>query len=324
MAVGVDAHGRRAVTGAIDGTVRVWDLGSYQEIRTLAMHRKAVLAVVLSLDGRRVLSAGLDGKLKAWNLNRRAKPETLIRVTPSPQRSKRRVSAVAVTPDAQRAVSARDDGTLRSWDLRSGREIATTVKYGRLWPHSALAVTPDGSRALFTTDGGSMYVWSLESETAQELLNSDDPDWAVTSDLRRALSCNWLDGSVKLWDLTTGDAAVVGQHELAMAVAVTPDGRTAISGSREVKVWDLDGRQEMATTPPGHHDMILALAISRDGSRAVSGSNDRTVVVWDLERHQPLATATFGGRILDVAASADATTVLVRDGLDTLTCLRLE
>jgi WD40 repeat protein len=75
------------------------------------------------------------------------------------------------------------------------------------------------------------------------------------------------------------------------AVAVTPDGRRAVSGSEDktLKVWDLETGEELRTLR-GHEAWVQAVALSPDGRRAVSGSEDRTLKVWDLEMGEELAT----------------------------------
>ncbi len=82
-----------------------------------------------------------------------------------------------------------------------------------------------------------------------------------------------------------------GHGDGVRAVAVTPDGRRAVSGSddRTLKVWDLEQGALLATLE-GHGDGVMAVAVTPDGRRAVSGSNDRTLKVWDLEQGPLLAT----------------------------------
>ena len=74
-------------------------------------------------------------------------------------------------------------------------------------------------------------------------------------------------------------------------MAVTPDGRRAVSGSadRTLKVWDLEQGALLATLE-GHGAGVRAVAVTPDGRRAVSGSYDRTLKVWDLEQGALLAT----------------------------------
>ena len=82
-----------------------------------------------------------------------------------------------------------------------------------------------------------------------------------------------------------------GHRGTVYAVAVTPDGKRAVSGSRDntLKVWDLASGQEIQTLS-GHKDQVWAVALTPDGKRAVSGSADNTLKVWDLESGQELQT----------------------------------
>jgi hypothetical protein len=70
-------------------------------------------------------------------------------------------------------------------------------------------------------------------------------------------------------------------------VAVSADGRTAVSGAEDdtVRVWDLDAGQCRATLE-GHTNRVLGVAVSADGQTAVSGAEDHTVRVWDLASGQ--------------------------------------
>ena len=74
-------------------------------------------------------------------------------------------------------------------------------------------------------------------------------------------------------------------------MAVTPDGRRAVSASedRTLRLWDLESGQTIRTLE-GHTGSVRAVAVTPDGRRAVSASEDRTLRLWDLESGQTIRT----------------------------------
>jgi hypothetical protein len=75
-----------------------------------------------------------------------------------------------------------------------------------------------------------------------------------------------------------------GHSYEVMGVAVTGDGKRAVSASRDktLKVWDLEtGR--LLRTLEGHSHHVDGVALTPDGKQAVSTSGDQTLKVWDLK-----------------------------------------
>jgi WD40 repeat protein len=98
-----------------------------------------------------------------------------------------------------------------------------------------------------------------------------------------------------------------GHTDTVYAVAITADGRRAVSASEDctVRAWDLKSGQLLRVLK-GHQGSVRAVAITADGRRAVSGGVDQTVRVWDLENGQMLRI--FEGhthRVYAVAITAD-------------------
>jgi hypothetical protein len=77
---------------------------------------------------------------------------------------------------------------------------------------------------------------------------------------------------------------LVGHSGYVTGVAVTPDGRWAVSASSDqtLKLWDLETGRELRTLE-GHSGLVTGVAVMADGRRAVSASWDKTLKVWDLE-----------------------------------------
>ena len=150
-AVAVSADGRRAVSGADDGTVRVWDLDTGQQQAELTGHNGRVHAVAVSADGRRAVSGGDDGTVRVWDLDTGQQQAELTG-------HKGRVHAVAVSADGRRTVTGADDSTVRAWDLEKGVEFAFFTADSEI---TELAVTPAGTRVIAGTSTGQVHLLEL-------------------------------------------------------------------------------------------------------------------------------------------------------------------
>ena len=65
----VTPDGSRAVSASCDNTLKVWDLASGQELRTLTGHTDWVNGVAVTPDGSRAVSASADRTLKVWDIS---------------------------------------------------------------------------------------------------------------------------------------------------------------------------------------------------------------------------------------------------------------
>jgi serine/threonine protein kinase len=105
---------------------------------------------------------------------------------------------------------------------------------------------------------------------------------AFSPDGKRLASASG-DGTVKVWDATSGQEArtLPGHTEAVVSVAFSPDGQrlASASGDGTVKVRDAASGQE-ALTLKGHTGAVVSVAFSPDGQRLASASWDKTVKVW--------------------------------------------
>ena len=128
----------------------------------------------------------------------------------------------------------------------------------------------------------------------------------------KRLASGSLDGTVKVWDATSGQETLTlkGHTEPVTSVAFRADGKRLASGSwdHSAKVWDAASGQEILTLK-GHNRHVTSVAFSPDGTRLVSAAGiDQTVKVWDATSGQE--TLTLKGHTGDfkcVAFSPDGT-----------------
>ena len=113
-----------------------------------------------------------------------------------------------------------------------------------------------------------------------------------------------------MWDIESGEELrkLDGHTNRVNAVAVTPDGKKAISASydRTLKVWDVESGEELRTME-GHTDFVFGVAVTPDGKKAISASADNTLRVWNVES---------GGELRTLRGHTDAvrTVVVTPDG----------
>ncbi len=97
-----------------------------------------------------------------------------------------------------------------------------------------------------------------------------------------------------------------GHSAPVSGVAVTADGKRAISASDDntLKVWDLGCG--VLRTLADHSSFVSGVAVTVDGKRAVSASYDKTLKVWDLESGDVLRTLVgHSDSVSGVAVTAD-------------------
>jgi eukaryotic-like serine/threonine-protein kinase len=59
--------GKRLATGSRDGTAKVWDAASGQELLTLKGHSNFVISIAWSPDGKRLATGSWDNTAKVWD-----------------------------------------------------------------------------------------------------------------------------------------------------------------------------------------------------------------------------------------------------------------
>ncbi|MCL1475557.1 serine/threonine protein kinase [Argonema antarcticum A004/B2] len=105
-------QGKILATGSDDKTVKLWDLKTGQEIRTLSGHSWTVVAVAFSADGETLFSGSWDKTIKIWRVSTGEEIATLDEHFDS-------VSAIAVSPNGKILATASKDKTIKLWRLVS-------------------------------------------------------------------------------------------------------------------------------------------------------------------------------------------------------------
>jgi WD40 repeat protein/serine/threonine protein kinase len=299
------------VSPKVDNSVRVWDPTTGEELYRRGEedggHTDTVMDPAFSPDGRILATSSADSTIILWDVE----TGTVIRRLTGHEDW---VNRVAFTPDGQKLLSVSGnflitalpipglgtrDASVRLWDVASGEEIRRfgAQGEGHMGPVISLAVSPDGRYAVSGDTYGLIILWDIT--TGEEVRRMETPgDWvcslAFTPDgsaILSALGKPSIGGTgatstlAVMWDVQTGERLrdFIGHTNVVVAVAASPDGRTALTGSADlsVRLWDLETGLELQRFT-GHDDWVFDVVYSPDGRRAISGSTDHTARVWDL------------------------------------------
>ncbi len=277
--------GKTLASGSLDKTIKIWNIATRKEIRTLKAHSQAVDSLAISSDGRTLVSiCGLfcfDG-IKIWNLATGQEIRTLKYVS---NKSLNFATSVAISPDANTLANGNSDNTIKIWNLATGQEILTLN--GHSDPVDSVAIAPDNKTLVSSSFDKTIKIWNLV--TGQEIRtinhNSYVASIAISPDSKTLATSSDNDKNIKIWNITTGQVIRIlnGHSNRVNSVTFSPDGTTLASGSgdKTIKIWNVSTGQDIATLK-GHSDSVWSVAFSPDGKTLASGSYDATIKIWRL------------------------------------------
>ena len=192
------------------------------------------------------------------------------------------------------AIGSRN-GLLELWDIRTGKKLSTLRKPTNKKVHFRMGITPDNHSIslVFSPDG-------------------------------TILASGNLDGTVQMWDTTSGEELIILNRKVEKmkmlfhtpddklfthepwegdnisrptALEFSPDGNLLVIGNMNssIQVWEY-ATSELITTFTGHTSRVNRLAFSPDGNTLASGSTDAdgTVRFWNIGKNEPYNASITG------------------------------
>lgn len=244
------------------------------------------------------------------------------------------VNVAVFTHDGKQIVSAGKDGFVRVWDATTGKAVAAWP-LARVGDPVGLTLSRKGDLVLVAFGNGALHLLELDTgKTRYELSARGTP--VGTTPLGAAASFGEgdktlltavTDGTVTLWDLSTGKATktnqVAGLVGRRPQVVVMPDAKTYAyedAQRKEMLFFDAADGKEVRKFPfidPAAPRFVpaAALAVSPDG-KTLAVVRERWLSLWDAEKGKRLVDRQTDGFALKF--SPDGRLLLLRHSADSL------
>jgi WD40 repeat protein len=288
-AVAFNSSGTLLATADMDGTVKLWNPNTKQQIGTTittGLTTDGVVGMAFNSAGNLLATVDMDGIVKLWNPNNHHQTGTIATGSTTIISG---IHGVAFNSSGTLLATAESDGTVKLWNPTTHRQIGTTIT-------AAPTVT--------TPTGASTYgVSGVAFNPSGTLLATADGD-----------------GTVKLWNPTThrqigttitATTAIYGVVGVAFNSAGTL--LATVDGDGTVKLWDSTTHRQIgttitATTVTPFFGGVDGVAFNSSGTLLATADTDGTVKLWDPTTQRqaanpPITTFTVTNGITVIAGT---------------------
>ncbi|WP_344836174.1 TIR domain-containing protein [Actinocorallia longicatena] len=284
------------VTGSADGTLRLWDTATGDQLKVIDVHPDGVWPVLPDPSGTMIAAGDATGTVRLWGVDGTLRATLPGHTAP--------VYTAAFSPDGTSLVTGDAAGTVRMWS-----------------PDGVLHRVLDGDgavfRLLFTPDGllvtgeehGRVRLWDPPTGAPLRELTGHTGSVFALALHDGLLASGDTDGGVRLWDLSGRRPPLVLPAHSSAVYQTTFDATGTLLATTDsggaVRLWDVSAgrlRHELS----GHRGAVWPSVFSPDGAQFTTVSNDGSARVWDTAtgicRH---VLRGHGRRVTSVGFSPD-------------------
>ena len=291
--VAFSADGETLASGSHDETIRVWEVGTGNQLRTIpnsyytgdpTRYASRAYGVALSPSGQIVASGGEYrsrssdvGNIALWEVNT---GERLWLELIDPDWT----AGISFSPDGQTLASGGSDNTISLWEVSTGNLIRAFV--GHTDAVHSVTFSPDGQLIASASEDSTVRLWAITGRHIRTFEGHTDNVYSVAfSPDGQMLVSGSGDQTIRLWDVGAGRhlRTLTGHTDTVRGVDFSPDGQTVVSGSADttIRLWEaITGRH--LHTLIGHAQPVWSVAFSPTEQKLASAHEDGNILLWEL------------------------------------------
>ena len=289
--VSMSSDGEHIISGFRNGAISVWDVKNQVCKRYFREDNGSILSVSMDGNGKSAITGAWNGTVKYWDLENGKSTildNTLANGIGVVHNS---AGAVSISADGQYVLMGRRDQKLYLWEKVSNKTF--DLLKNQMKKMISVSIDANGEKAVSVDWHGTLYIWNLKEHNLIKRIKNDEDRakcvmidyegrYIVTGSYNRLISL--FDTNIKEGNQLIGQIGKGKQYTGRVnSVAISANGQTIVSGSREktMCVWDGNSRKRRYS-PQKHKGRVISVAISMDGKSAVSGDTNDEIHIWKL------------------------------------------
>ncbi|KAJ1567849.1 hypothetical protein HK405_004561, partial [Cladochytrium tenue] len=340
--VAFSPDGDRVASAGDDGTLRIMDSETGEEIRRILAHEGPV-GCLSWFDFSRVATGGDDGLVRLWDLDSgddggrvylykpndlpQSAPVPPIASRPSHRGPTRATRCVRVSSNGKYVAASGKDGIVHVFNSHLEDLFQIRADHGGYaW---SVDITPDSRYVVSAGEDGTIKMWDLGSGGLSQTFSGPHGSiWSVRISSDGQYMVGGGEGDVLyVWDLSSSSKfptmRIHTREDAIMTVDVSTAGRKMVSGGQlgSVRLWNKDATGDPSVGEGTFMGRVMKVVLSRDGKTMVTSGDDGVVRVWDFERR--VATMDLVRHIgsVDALAISQAGDTVLSGGHDGVVCV---
>ena len=294
--------------GGSDHSVRITDVSTGYS-RYLDGHPSTIKTIAYSLDGRTLAFAGNDKTVYLLDTETKKLVGKLVKHDDP-------INVIAFAPDGQTLMSVDDQQNARLWNYRTGK-LLNSFKTGDGQRDADKLEFSSNGKYFILLINGDLKLWDAKALTQKGYIKTTEGYESKSGNMTTSYSAvpvstaafskdgtkiftGHYDGTVRTWDAASGNELKKFKVGESVGFLVSsPDEKRflAMVGDREkaaIKLFDRNNGKEIERFGSTEHLYMEALSISPNGTRFATSFIKGEVLLWDVNKMDPIRECDSG------------------------------